>query len=108
MQSNRDDFFAGEHPTHGIGASVDSYLSRHGLRPVGVLAIVQQWWPKVVGELICAHCEPVAIREKTLMVIVDHPAWATEMRLHAHRVLQDLEIHVGTGVLSDINVRVRE
>ena len=48
-------------------------------------------WDEVVGEQVAAHVQPVRLDEGVLVVEVDDPAWATQMRLLAPQVIERLE-----------------
>ena len=37
-------------------------------------------WPEVVGEAVAAHATPVKIERGRLLVNVDEPGWATQLR----------------------------
>ena len=37
-------------------------------------------WAEVVGEQVAAHARPISLRDATLVVAVDQPGWATQLR----------------------------
>jgi predicted nucleic acid-binding Zn ribbon protein len=63
-------------------------------------------WPALVGEQIAQHARPVRLRHRTLMVTVDDPVWATQLRWLENDLLARLEEGLGGGVVDRIDVRV--
>jgi len=37
-------------------------------------------WNLITGEQLAQHCAPVSLRNKVLLIHVDHPGWLTEIR----------------------------
>jgi predicted nucleic acid-binding Zn ribbon protein len=37
-------------------------------------------WPEIVGPALAEHVQPVRLDEQSLVVRVEHPAWATQVR----------------------------
>ena len=64
-------------------------------------------WAEVVGDDVAAHAAPVSLASGTLVVSVDHPTWATELRYLQAVVLGRLDEAVGEGVVRSLEVRVR-
>jgi len=78
-------------------------LSGVGAQP---LATVFTEWQVVVGETLAAHCRPLALDGTRLVIGVDEPAWATQVRFLETELLARLEeVVTGTPVRS-IEVRV--
>jgi len=44
-------------------------------------------WDELVGAELSEHARPVRIDGHTLVVAVDHPAWATRVRMDAASIL---------------------
>lgn len=51
-----------------------------GLPDPKALDAVSRAWPMLVGEAISAHSRTRSLREGVLTVVVDSPAWATQLR----------------------------
>ena len=62
-------------------------------------------WNEIVGDAVAAHVQPIRLDAKRLVVEVTDPAWATQMRLLADRVVQRVNDVTGT-VVETIEVRV--
>jgi predicted nucleic acid-binding Zn ribbon protein len=61
-------------------------------------------WQAVVGDGIAAHAKPIKIEHGRLLVHVDEPGWATQLRFLEGDLLERLN---GAGVeLTGIDVRV--
>lgn len=61
-------------------------------------------WQQVVGEAIAAHAKPVKIDEGRLLVHVDEPGWATQLRYLEGDLIERL---VDAGIdVSAIDLRV--
>ena len=92
---------------HELQRSLRNYLDRQGLTSLNALAVVATDWSEVAGEQLAAHSKPVALTNARLVVEVDHPAWATELRIHAKTLLIRLENSLGPAVITDIEVRIQ-
>ena len=58
-----------------VGESIEQ------LRPGSTaLSTLVQRWPEVVGESFAAHVRPTKLAGGTLVIAVDDPAWATQLR----------------------------
>lgn len=96
----------GEHPT-ALGDVLDDVLA--GLHaPSGAgLATVFGAWEAVVGERLAAHCRPVQIDGTRLLIAVDDPAWATEVRYRAPDVVDRLAEVAKESMIELVEVVVR-
>ena len=84
-------------------AAVAGRLSRADL--VG-LAAIKEAFPAVAGPQIAAHAEPTRLTAGVLTIAVDQPAWATQMRLLAGRLLEPLA-QAGGCAITGVEVVVR-
>lgn len=91
-------------PSEGIprtvGENLDRLLGRWGAPRRTTVAGVEGRWAEVVGEALAGHTRPVRVRDGTLVIAVDDPAWATQVRwlgedlaARARAVLNDDSIH---------------
>lgn len=60
---------------------------RMGVAGPDVLGVVFGRWEELVGPTMASHVRPVRLREGTLVVAADHPAWATQARHLAPDIL---------------------
>lgn len=62
-------------------------------------------WAEAVGDQIAAHVQPVRLDGGTLLVEVDDPAWATQVKLLTATIIERLVTVAGVTV-TRIDVRV--
>jgi predicted nucleic acid-binding Zn ribbon protein len=87
--------------------SVDDLVrSLHGTG-ARTLAGVFARWEEAVGAPIAAHARPAALVDGRLVVDVDHPTWATELRFREQELLARLRDLAGADEVSRIELRVR-
>jgi predicted nucleic acid-binding Zn ribbon protein len=63
-------------------------------------------WAGLVGDQLAAHARPVRLRGTTLVLVVDQPGWATQVKWMANDVLERLATGLGDGVVTDLEVRI--
>jgi predicted nucleic acid-binding Zn ribbon protein len=86
--------------------SLDRVARVMGAPGASVLASVFVHWEDAVGPGVAAHADPVSLSRGTLLVAVDEPAWATELRYLGGDILQRLGALVGGPVADRLEVRV--
>jgi predicted nucleic acid-binding Zn ribbon protein len=64
-------------------------------------------WSEIVGAQLAAHARPHALRERTLVVAVSDPAWATQLRFLEVDLLGRIAAATGSDEVTAIEVRVR-
>jgi predicted nucleic acid-binding Zn ribbon protein len=64
-------------------------------------------WADAVGPQVAAHARPVSLAEGTLVVAVDEPAWATQIRFLTGDILRRLAELAGSEAVVAIEIRVR-
>jgi predicted nucleic acid-binding Zn ribbon protein len=89
-----------------MGDSVAKIARQLGLStPTRIIQVFSNW-EEVVGSVIAAHSRPERLRAGELLVMVDEPAWATELRFLEAEVLAKLNaVQAGDPVTSMV-VRV--
>jgi predicted nucleic acid-binding Zn ribbon protein len=90
-----------------VGDGLDTVLGRLGAGSSRVTTAVFAGWKDAVGAAIAAHAEPVSLRGTTLVVAVDGPAYATQLRLLTPQLLARLTELAGPGAVEAVEVRVR-
>ena len=90
-----------------VGESLDRVAAALGVPLASTLSGLFSLWPEVVGESVAEHTRPGSLRDGTLVVAVDQPAWATQLRwLEADLVARLAEV-LGPGRVERIEVQVR-
>ena len=89
-----------------LGESLEHWARRLGAPGAGALATVFARWPELAGPGVAAHARPVSLREGTLVVAVDEPGWATQLRYLSAALLERLAEALGEGSVARLEVRV--
>src|SRR3954447_4106290 len=74
-----------------VRESLDRIAARLGAPGTDVLAAVFGQWEATVGVAVAEHSRPVSLTRGTLVVAVEDPAWATQLRFLGASVLGRLE-----------------
>lgn len=88
-----------------LRAGLGSVARRLGSPPPEVLAAVFDSWPELVGTELAGRCRPVAVRGGVLVVAVDGPGVATELRFLAAGILRRAQELAGQPVAERLEVR---
>lgn len=98
---------AGSGEPRPIGASLDRVAKRLGVDQAAVLPALFDRWADLVGEAIAARTEPRALKGTALVVAVDDPGWATQLRWLEADLLARIAAVIGPGVVSELRLVVR-
>lgn len=71
------------------------------------LAAVLERWHDTVGADIAAHARPVAVRDRMLVVEVDDPTWASQLKWLGADLLRRLAEGAGEPVADRLEVRLK-
>jgi predicted nucleic acid-binding Zn ribbon protein len=64
-------------------------------------------WPDIVGKDIARHAQPMSLKNRLLIVAVDHPGWLQELsRYHKPLLLQKVRERIGKTAVKDIVFRI--
>ncbi|MDE0066300.1 MAG: DUF721 domain-containing protein [Acidimicrobiaceae bacterium] len=97
---------SGDEPKH-LGWSVERLLHTMKAPSSDVLKAVFAQWPRIVGEDVAAHARPSFIDDRTLVVIADNSAWASQLQwLESELVAKIAEVS-GSDRIQTIKARVR-
>lgn len=72
-----------------------------------VLKMVFEAWEELVGSVMAAHSSPVRLVDGELVVAVDDPAWATEMRFFSSELIGRINAAAEEEAVTSLTVRVR-
>lgn len=106
------DFEPAPNLEHELGADsslteqLDLLLRRLGSESTAVVSGVFDDWQQLVGESVAKHVTPIKLEGGRLLVEVDEPAWATQMRFLESEVISKLSQHTG-NTINGIDVRVK-
>lgn len=90
-----------------IGKTLDRVARRFGAPRASALAAVFDRWEEAVGAAMAAHARPLSLRNGTLVVAVDEPGWATQLRYLSADLVRRLAEVAGDGVVTAVDVRVK-
>jgi predicted nucleic acid-binding Zn ribbon protein len=85
---------------------LQGWLTAHGLTELRALGTIRNSWCDLVGEEIARHSIPRSLKDKRLVVTVDHGGWVTELRFQEGRILRLLEAQLGAGIVERLDARV--
>ena len=89
-----------------VGDNLDAVARRLGMPAASSLGVIFGRWEHVVGAVLAAHTRPVNLADGTLVVSVDAPAWATQLKYLSSTLLVRLSEAAGPDVVRRIDVRV--
>ena len=90
-----------------LGDSVDAVVRSLRGPSAKAVAGVFAGWDEAVGPLVAAHARPVSLDEGRLVVEVDEPGWATQLRYLEATLRERLAEASGGFQLKAVEVRVR-
>ncbi len=89
-----------------LSGALDALLDRLGADTASVISGVFGEWAQIVGEQIAQHVTPIKLERGKLIVEVDDPSWATQMRFLEPQLIE--KIHIATtSTINVIEVRVK-
>ena len=90
-----------------LGEPLDRVL-RHLRAPAArTVKTVLEQWPEIAGPSVAANAAAVALHDGELVLEVQDPAWASELRWLHDVLIQRIEERVGPGRVQRIRVRVK-
>ncbi len=89
-----------------LGGSLEALTSRLGIEGPGALGRLFSEWAEIVGPAMAEHVRPQRLDAEALVVVVDHPAWATQVRRLADTLLDRVTAHTGVERPGRLDVRV--
>lgn len=90
-----------------LDSSLDALSKRFGLEGAQGLGRLFAGWTDIVGAAMAEHVRPVRIDQSALVVTVDHPAWATQVRRFGDTLLDRAAAHAGVERPARLEVRVQ-
>jgi predicted nucleic acid-binding Zn ribbon protein len=90
-----------------LDRSLDDLSRRLGLEGARGLGRLFSGWEEIVGTAMAEHVRPVRIDRSALVVTVDHPAWATQVRRLGDTLLARAAAHAGVDEPARLEVRVQ-
>lgn len=89
-----------------VGDGLDRLMHQLGGPAADTVTALFSSWRELVGEQIAAHTSPISLRDGTLVVAVDDPAWGSQLRWLESDLTAQLTSALGEPVTA-VEVRVR-
>ena len=91
---------------HQIGDSLEQVVrSLTGASATAVTGVFAGW-ERIVGERVAAHARPLGLDDGRLIIGVDEPGWATELRYLEADLVRNATAVLGPDVVRSVDVRV--
>ncbi|MFU8873414.1 DUF721 domain-containing protein [Micromonospora sp. SL4-19] len=87
-----------------LGAVLDRLVKARGWQQPAAEATVFGAWERVVGPEVAQHSRPVKLENGELTVEARSTAWATQLRLLAGKLLQQIAREVGHNVVRKLHI----
>jgi predicted nucleic acid-binding Zn ribbon protein len=87
-----------------LGAVLDKLIKARGWQQPAAEATVFGAWERVVGPEVAQHSRPVKLENGELTVEARSTAWATQLRLLAGSLLQQIAREVGHNVVRKLHI----
>lgn len=88
-----------------LSRTIDRLITERGWQTPAAVGGVLGRWAELVGTDVAAHCTPRSFEDGVLTVGTDSTAWATQLRLLAADLVRRLNVELGHGAITKINVR---
>ena len=90
-----------------LDGSLEELSRRLGLEGAAGLARLFAGWAEIVGAAMAEHVRPLRMDATALVVSVDHPAWATQVRRLGDTLLDRASEYAGVERPDRLEVRVQ-
>jgi predicted nucleic acid-binding Zn ribbon protein len=88
-----------------FGAVLDALVADRGwAAPAAAVGVVDRW-PQLVGPEIAARTQAESLLDGVLLVRAESTAWATQLRLMAADIVRRLNVELGHGSVTRLDVR---
>lgn len=89
-----------------IGEALAAVARDLGLADPKVLGALHARWAELVGEQLALHARPSSLLDGVLVVEVDDPAWATQLRYLGETLKERAATLLGEGSVRSVRVVV--
>jgi predicted nucleic acid-binding Zn ribbon protein len=105
LDENEKDFLT-SNTSSSLAGALDALLDRLGAESSTAITGVFGEWPNIVGEQVAQHVTPIKLERGRLIVEIDDPSWATQMRFLEPQLIEKLNTAT-TSTITTIEVRVK-
>lgn len=96
----------GESDPEPINAALERVTRKLSMADPSTLSVVFSQWERLVGTDIAAHAKPKSLYGGVLVLEVDHPAWATQLRYMCSDIISAINTSTKPGLVEDVRVVV--
>ncbi len=89
-----------------INAALGRLTRKLSMAEPSVLSAVFSQWENLVGAEIASHAKPRSLHRGVLVLEVDHPAWATQLRYMCSEIMSTVNASTKPGTVEDVRVIV--
>lgn len=89
-----------------LGEILDRTSTRLGGPSSATASVVFAHWETIVGADIAAHARPLSLHDRVLVLAVDEPAWAAQLRYMNAELLARIGDATGGVEVAEIRLRV--
>lgn len=89
-----------------LGEVIDRVAGRLGMGRSQAVGTIFSRWEELVGPDIAAHATPTSLRNGELVLEVDEPAWAVQLRYMSAELVERLASSCGPAAVRQLRVRV--
>jgi predicted nucleic acid-binding Zn ribbon protein len=89
-----------------VGDSLPDLARRLGAPAPSVLTAVFTRWEEIVGPSIAANAWPVSLSRGVLVVGVEHPGWASQLRFLATDMVANVATVTGSDAVEKVEIKV--
>ena len=86
------------------GAIVDELIARRNWRERLEGAHIHKVWPRVAGEAVAEHVQPVRLHGGVLVLQADSGTWATQVRYLQQRLIERANEELGEPLVQHIRI----
>jgi predicted nucleic acid-binding Zn ribbon protein len=90
-----------------LDGSLEALSRRLGMEGAVGVGRLFAGWSEIVGEAMAEHVQPVRMDRSALVVTVDHPAWATQVKRLGDALLDRASAYAGVERPGRLEVRVQ-
>ena len=90
-----------------LGSTLDRVVGHLGGPSADALTRLYRNWDDLAGARLAPHSRPLSLRGGVLVIAVDDPAWATQVRFLAPTLLERFRDGLGGAEVTEVEVKVR-
>lgn len=90
-----------------MASALDRLLGDMGAPSTDALTVIFDQWAQIVGPTVAQHASPAALRDGTLVIVVQDPAWATQLKFLEAEIVAEVSSRLPRGGPERVEVQIR-